>query len=224
MIFWACSFRILAKCPPFLPHSISAWFHGSFASSTAVTQNCFKVTQPKPQLPTISSMGDAWYCIRSPRAPPLELRTLTFKTIRLVLETTSIWRSTSPGFVQWDHVLSPSISWVRRPSHWVEDVESWGNGSVAGVPGMWDRGNDIKVSTEWGWSGMLGFNSGLEIGRNWKIFRLWRYKLNEFFLFSKRFHEMIIALSRSIYSVLTSRILPFPSVLKKYISYYLFWL
>jgi hypothetical protein len=127
---------MLARCPPRLVHSISAWAQGSFASSTADTQNCFRLTQPNPHAPTISSTGAARYVIRSPKAPPFELRTFTRNTTLFSLDTTSIWRSASPGLVQWDHVLSPSWSCVSKPSHLLSAFfESWSRESVAGVPG-----------------------------------------------------------------------------------------
>lgn len=138
-MFCAYSLLILARCPPLLIHSISAWAHGSLNSSTAVTQNCLRVTHPNPHAPTISSIGAAWYIIRNPKEPRLELRTFTRSTTLFSLDTTSIRRSASPGLVQWDQVLSPSWSCVSKPSHLLSPLFGFcSRESVAGVPETWN--------------------------------------------------------------------------------------
>lgn len=58
---WSCSLLMLARWPPCLTHSASAWAHGNLAYSNTDTQNCPMLTQPYEHWLTMSTIGSAWY-------------------------------------------------------------------------------------------------------------------------------------------------------------------
>jgi hypothetical protein len=117
---WACSFRMLARCPPRLMHSISASCQGRRRSSTAVTQNWRIDTHPKPHVWTTATMGSALYhsFIVGMCSVSWELWSITtLNTILFPREVTLTSRRGSPFFVQCVQVDTPSQSRVNRPEH-----------------------------------------------------------------------------------------------------------